>query len=328
MAANSSGFFVQGRFGTKGNFEVVVPRFQGHLLHMARDNDSPNLTWSQQATFGSGDFDGSALIQSNFSEGGPGNFEVVTIQTGQLLHFWRTDVAPFTWYGPQVIANGVSGNPALIQGTFGVTGNFELVAPLAAGGVGHWWRDNDDPALAWHGPTVFGAGEVGAVSLIQSSFGSPGNLEAVAIVGPANATAVAHFWRDGSGWHGPIDVPVSGAGPALEPRGEPGFVQTADGDFEVVVSRGHVLTLITRDNSDPALPWRNAVDLPTVIVPDVYTQASLIQGNYGPPGAGNLELVARSYGVGPGVMQAFHFWREAGPGAAWQGPTRLPAFMP
>ena len=76
------------------------------------------------------------------------------------------------------------GNPVLIQSRFGTQGNFELVVPQANGGLAFYWRNNDDPALPWNGPFPFGqnAGQVDAVSLIQSNFDSPGNLEVIARV--------------------------------------------------------------------------------------------------------------------------------------------------
>src|SRR5688572_3470429 len=95
----TGGFFIQGRFGSKGNFEVVVPRFRGQLLDLTRDNDKPSLAWSQEAIFGNGDFTGASLVQSNFGSG-RGNFEVVAILGNELLHFWRADTPPFAWSGP------------------------------------------------------------------------------------------------------------------------------------------------------------------------------------------------------------------------------------
>jgi len=99
-----------------------------------------------------------------------------------------------------------AGNPVIVQGKFGQKGNFELVVPLTGGGMGHYWRDNDDPALPWHGPTVFGttAGRIDAVTFIQGNFGG-GNLELVARSGDR----LLFFWRDTSPdftWHGPFPL--------------------------------------------------------------------------------------------------------------------------
>jgi hypothetical protein len=89
----------------------------------------------------------------------------------------------------------MTGNPVLIQSRFGHQGNFELVVPSSQGGLVHFWRNNDDTLLLpWSGPTFFGQslGPVDAVTMIQSNFGDPGNLEVVARVGNG-----LHFlWRD------------------------------------------------------------------------------------------------------------------------------------
>src|ERR1700756_4788116 len=67
----------------------------------------------------------------------------------------------FAWHGPQTFFTGVMGNPSLAQatpGTYGTTfGNFELVVPLRTGGIGHFFRNNDDPSFPWSGPVVFAA---------------------------------------------------------------------------------------------------------------------------------------------------------------------------
>src|SRR5215470_20235292 len=87
----------------------------------------------------------------------------------------------FAWHGPTMtIATGVTGNPSLVQaipGTYGTKGNYELVVPLQSGGIGHFYRNNDDPNLPWSGPTVFGTelGRVDAVSLIQTNFSAAEN---------------------------------------------------------------------------------------------------------------------------------------------------------
>jgi hypothetical protein len=96
----------------------------------------------------------------------------------------------------------------LIQSYFGIRGNFELVVPRATGGLASYWRNNDDvPNLPWSQPAVFGEslGTVDAVSLIQSNFGNPGNLEVIARVG----NRLVSFWRDSGpsfAWGGPFEV--------------------------------------------------------------------------------------------------------------------------
>lgn len=102
----------------------------------------------------------------------------------------------------------MTGNPVLIQSRFGHQGNFELVVPTSHEGLAHFWRNNDDPQLfPWSGPTPFGQGlgTVDAVSMIESNFGDPGNLEVVARVG----NSLFFFWRDSGPsftWNGPFPL--------------------------------------------------------------------------------------------------------------------------
>ncbi len=207
---------IQGRFGTKGNFEVVTARLAGRLAHFWRDNDAANLPWHGPSLFGStSHYDAAALIQSSLSAAGngPGNLEVIAHTGNRLDHYSREDVSPFTWHGPIAIpgATGTAATPTLIQGHFGVTGNFEVVVPLAGGGLAHFWRDNDAANLPWHGPNVFGSNDVyDAVALIQSNFSTagngPGNLEVIAHTGHR----LDHYWREDVSpftWHGPFAIP-------------------------------------------------------------------------------------------------------------------------
>jgi hypothetical protein len=202
--------FIQSRYGRTGNFEVVTTTLgEGPSLgHYWRDNDDPSLPWYTAAPFG--EFfalfgGGMSLIQSNY--GNPGRLEVLTELWGpegnrSLLHLWRDAVAPFQWHEETIFGQRVAGNPALIQSLFGARGNFEVVVPSADGGISHYWRDNDDPAQPWHGPTNFGRdlGQVEAVSMIQSNFGQAGNLEVAARA----ADRLLLFWRDSDPqrtWH-------------------------------------------------------------------------------------------------------------------------------
>jgi len=198
---------IQSRFGTKGNFELVAPSSSAGIVFQWRNNDNPSLPWSGQQLFGQslGRVTAVTMIQSNY--GNPGNFELMALAGNDLYFFWRESGPAFNWNGPFHIASGIPGNAFLIQSRFGTKGNFELVAPLTGGGLAHFWRNNNDPAMPWSGATPFGAsvGHVDACSLVESNFGSPGNLEVAARVG----SRMAHFWRDSGpafNWNGPIWV--------------------------------------------------------------------------------------------------------------------------
>lgn len=95
----------------------------------------------------------------------------------------------------------------LIQSRSGIKGNFEMVTPMAGGGLAHYWRNNDDPSLPWSGPTMFGAGlgNIDAVTMIESNYGVPGNLEVICRVGDQ----LWFFWRDSGPafvWNGPCPM--------------------------------------------------------------------------------------------------------------------------
>ena len=59
---------IQSRFGTKGNFELMIPRVDSGFNHYFRNNDDPNLSWIQAPSvgIGQGHIDAISLIQSNF----------------------------------------------------------------------------------------------------------------------------------------------------------------------------------------------------------------------------------------------------------------------
>jgi len=196
---------IQSRFGTKGNFEMVVPSATGGLVHYWRNNDIPSLPWSGPTAFGGSlrKVNAVTMIESNFSS--PGNLELVCRVGQQLYFFWRDSGPAFHWNGPFPLQNGVAGDPVLIQSRFGTKGNFEMVVPSVNGGLIHFWRNNDSPALPWSGPTFFGGslGAVAEVTMIESNFGHPGNLEVVCRVGQQ----LYFFWRDSGPafhWNGPF----------------------------------------------------------------------------------------------------------------------------
>lgn len=198
---------IQSSYYSTGNFEVVVPLAAGGFAHYWRDNDAAVPVWHAQAIAGAseGFIHDLSLIQSNYGAAGfPGNFEVVARIGDRLAHFWRDNSDPAqTWHGPVYFATGVSGTPALLQSRFGARGDFEVVAPLAAGGMAHYRRDNDNVAQPWLGPVPFGAGSVRAVSLIQSNYGD--NFEVVAQL----CDRLVHYWRDSTAaqvWHGPVQI--------------------------------------------------------------------------------------------------------------------------
>jgi uncharacterized protein DUF4185 len=317
---------IQSRFGKIGNFEVIASLSTGGIAHIWRNNDQPELPWSVPMAFGTGagQFDAVSMIQSNF--GSPGTLEVIARQQDRLVSFWRDASPPLSWHGPypvmtepqqqacaRIPVTGIAGNPVLIQSRFGRQGNFEVVVPLASGGLAHYFRDNDGPGTPWRAAPTFGTsvGRIDAVALIQSNFGDPGNLEVVARTG----NRLQFFWRDSTSpfhWNGPFPLLADGR-EVTDATGNPVLIQSKfgkQGNFELVVPLViGGFALFWRDNDRPDLPWHG----PTVVEEASHFAAlSLIQSNFGSPG--NLEVVSR---IGD---QLDHSWRDSGPQFSWGGP--------
>lgn len=297
--------FIQGRFGSPGNFELVAPMSGGGLGHFWRNNSTPAMSWSGAIRFGGCDaYQDASLIQSSY--GNPGNLEVVARNGERLAFFWRDSGPAFRWDGPYTIAVGVSGSPSLIQSRFGSPGNFELVAPMLGGGLAHFWRNNSAPNLPWSGGIRFGGDQpYQDATLIQSNYGNPGNLEVIARTGDR----LAFFWRDSGPafqWHGPFII-ASGV------SGRPSLIQGrfgSPGNFELVAPmESGGLAHFWRNNSVSGLPWSGAIRFGER---DVFQSAALFQSNYGSPG--NLEVIARS------DDRLVFFWRDSGPAFTWRGP--------
>ena len=309
---------LQSRYGIRGNFEVVVPLEAGGMAYFWRNNDDERLPWMGPVEFGAeaGRVNGVSLIQGDFGE--EGNLELVAVDAGghQLTHFWRDGKSALGWYGPTRISEKslvpvFSGNPAMIWSNCGCRGNFDVVVPRAGGGFSYYWRDNDDPALPWCGPFDFAteAGVFDAVTMIQSNFGEPGNLEIVAQTGDQ----LAFFWGELGEeltWHGPEIIAAGIAG-------APSMIQSSfgsKGNFELVVplaSGG--LGYFRRDNDDLHLHWYGPFMFGMNL--GKAEGISLIQSNFGDPG--HLELAVQVEG------QLAFFWRDSGPDFKWNGPQYL-----
>ncbi|WP_426518312.1 hypothetical protein ACPPVQ_02545 [Diaminobutyricibacter sp. McL0618] len=340
MLNSHSGELIQGTWGQRGNFELVVPQGE-RIVHYARMNDAPAFPWIHVADLPlphlllEGDDGqvaesgrvanlpmGVSLIQSTFNAPeNPGNFELAVRmrdalhpgddQADWLASFYFDSVAR-SWRGPFRITLGdaaigyVSGDPALIQSTWGGRpGNFELVVPQGDRLV-HYSRLNDRDAHPWLHVAdlpvpallledgrghVSASGQAGAialgVALIESNFntpGYPGNLELVvrfrSALTPDDAAddwlAAYYFDSIGRAWSGPHTIAVGGV-PIRGVTGDPTLIQSTwggpNGNFELVVPRGDRLTHYARFNDQPGFPWAHLSDLPL--------PALLLEGGHG-----------------------------------------------
>ncbi|WP_125776837.1 hypothetical protein [Antribacter gilvus] len=165
---------------------------------------------------------------------------------------------------------------SLIMSRAGESGNFEVVIPWPDGGLAHFWRDNDDPSKAWHGPTLFGTGRYQGASVIESDFRAfdarLGNLEVVAVAENGDAE---HWWRENGGmfrWsradtvvaraHG---VPALAYSGARFKAGDFFFDLEAHGPsefFVVIPSEGGGFNMFRRRNDDAPGPFGSGSTLP------------------------------------------------------------------
>jgi hypothetical protein len=281
-----SGFMVQSDYGTfSNNYEAVFPSLAEGLTQVYRDNAQAQFPWigplppeyffacspQGQITnalhgsfFGGGEASEVGLIQSNFTDFGTknGHLELVVRHGDRIALYWRASNPPLLWTGPLYIPSGQAhrGNPALVQGTFGAKGNFEVVVPHAQSGLVHYTRFNDLPGAPWSDPTRFaeGLGLVDAVALLQSDYVDPGetsgHLEVIARVGGQ----LFSLWRASQEPYGWTLIPqaiTDGVGSPLAVAGVPGFVQTTDRDYHVVAPlQGGGLVHLRRQNSQD-LTW-------------------------------------------------------------------------
>jgi hypothetical protein len=147
------------------------------------------------------------------------------------LESWYFDSSSGQWNGPtplmvnNIPVIGVTGDPQLIQGTWGTRGHYELLVPQGKN-INHYYRDNDDPNLAWHLVRTVPyphAGRLGPtpkdIGLIQSNFnddGVHGSFELVTRIArfpTRQGTDYLDFWYFDSfagKWNGAVHVLVNG----------------------------------------------------------------------------------------------------------------------
>ena len=282
----------------------------------------------------------SSLIQSDFRGGdGHGNFEAV-IQIGRdLWHYWR-DSQSLEWKrAHRIRAGDVASAGAIIQSSLGDDdhGNFEVLVPLLIGErhwqLRHFVHFNDDPGSQWElsPEPVTGPGDfvMAPASLIQSSFGSEGNLEAVVpLLGPHGHGELWHFWHDSGD---PASPWIKGKRVTSEWDRVigPGSLIQSDygGNFEVVVplqsETGPELWHYFHDNGDPANEWVRAQR----ITGSLSGPGIILQSMFGDGEHNNFEVVVPleiSMGSSEGPFpishsysELTHFFHDTDPASPW-----------
>jgi hypothetical protein len=209
------------------------------------------------------------------------------------------------------------GNSALLESPFrsdtSKPGNFELLV-LGGNNLVHYWRNNSDPALAWHPGVTFSSAASGPASVIESGYRSdaskPGNFELLV----PESNNLVHYWRDNSDpalpWHRGPTVSTAVSGPACMIGSSYRADSSRPGNFEALVLEGTNLVHYWRDNSDPAQPWHKGV----VVSPVATGQAYLLEGPYRADASkpGNFEAL-----ILEGTILS-HFWRDnSDPAQPW-----------
>ncbi|UEP39795.1 DUF1929 domain-containing protein (plasmid) [Burkholderia ambifaria] len=241
ITVSAQGFpgFVQSRIGGQLRLDLVVGLENGGMAHYCRTDSGGDYSWKLLSQFGSGQVLGVSLIQGNYA-GADGNkvLELVTWVDGRLEHWYC--LGGSSWArGEVIVPSGVGGAPALIQSTYGTQGNFEVLVPLAAGGISHYVRYNDSANHPWAYGATFGTGRYVAAGLLQAQFGS-GNFEAV---GLRDTGDVDTFYRQGTGpWAaGYAQSPISYGKLELVGRSDGAFDTGTVGIHSVLLKNGKVL---------------------------------------------------------------------------------------
>ncbi|GAA4632474.1 hypothetical protein GCM10023196_066070 [Actinoallomurus vinaceus] len=311
LPATSSGSLIQSTFGKRGNFEYVTADNTGvGLLHWWRDNDAPGNPWrgpEHVLKSLTGVQRPISIIQNRQNGNLEGIAPVGRAPHTELRHFYRDKNG---WHVGVTLPGATSmyGNGALIQSA---SGNFEVVAASFGHGLMHWWRNNHAAGNPWSAPTFIqpsGKQDFSGVALIQSgNFG--GNLDVVATTrnGRVIGADLAHFYRDGHGWHGPTMLTKSG----FVRIGTPALVQSTfgkRGNFEVAAPYvGGGVGIWYRNNDASGYPWSpgnlrdNTVEFGNGTT---YQNISMIQ-SHGWNGPGNFDVIAQQPNGARG-----EYWRD------------------
>jgi len=152
----SSGTIIQSDFkgGGHGNFEVLV-REGNTLWHYFHQNDNVNNPWKKGLAVSTAAGGPAVLIQSDFQAAGHGNFEALTVESGNLVHYFHDNGnVSNPWKRGQTVRSPASSVGGLLQSNFNKPhGNFE-VAMLGGGQLLHYWHDNSNVVNKWQSGQV------------------------------------------------------------------------------------------------------------------------------------------------------------------------------
>lgn len=271
------GLMVQSDYSDFGDFEVLLPSMDGHLLTLRRRNSVAGLPWEVAVGQGMSSAATVTGVAQIFSENYR-NVEAVVVDAGRLRTYYRNDTSP--WGQPPDVTGitNAQGQPAFIQARINGVLQLHVVVGLTTGGMVHLVRNEAN--LQWTELQRFGSGNVRGVAMIQSNYvvGGNGNFELVAWVG----NDLQSWFRQGAAWGFGGTVLGGAVG------GAPAFIQSnrgTRGNFEVLIplTTGGIAHH-WRDN-DGNTGWRRHA----VFGQGVYRAVGLLQAQFGPNG--HLEAV-------------------------------------
>jgi hypothetical protein len=283
-AEAGGGFAVRSGTGARRRLEVVLPGPLAGVHHYWRDQDAPIQSWRGPLACCESIGQVAAVSLVPAGRGAQRGLHMVVRAGDKLAHYWRRSAPSSPWHGPDWIADGVAGNPSLVQGS----GRLELVVPRAAGGVTYLQRDLE-AGRPWSELAVFACelGQVDAVAVMPSTLGEGGSLVFIIRAG----SQLAHYWRSAR-------EPQHGQGPDYFFRGAagiPSMVQNRygrTGGFELLTPvRDGGLAHLWCDNDADDRPWQVSAYIDRGGPP--VEAVSLLPGNAGHDRPGDLVAVVR-----------------------------------
>jgi hypothetical protein len=269
--------------------------------------------WTTPHLFGRqfGTAEAVTLTQSDF--GAQGNLEVIARYDDHLMLYWREFWRPPTqrWGEPLTLEvngaplTGVSGVPALVQVRPGHGGDFLLVSPRKAGGLGVYHRDNSQPPplKLWSALKPLGGREpFTAVAMTRSA------PDVIDLVAQGNHRLLATRYDHGQ-WTSLVQVATT-RGPVAAGRANLALTRSARG-LELVVPDQHGgLALYWRSGQAFGRLWQGPVRMGQA--------AGLFDGVAVAAASSSrrIDIVARQQ------ESLQHFFRTAG-GDPWRGPSSV-----
>jgi hypothetical protein len=226
----------------RGNLEAVV--LEGSkLVHYWRDQ---NNQWHADVNIITSSATGpGSLIQSDYSSGGHGRFEVVVLEGANLVHYWHDSNPNTAWQRAEVVTTHAASPGCIIQSDYlGANNhrNFEVVVCEGSGpgpyALVHYTFDG----TSWNLGEVITWKATGAACLTQSDISDAGHGHFEVVVPEGNE--LVHYWRDDSSWYQGQSIPAQNSnamGPACIIQSSFGKTNGSYGNLEVAALDGNRL---------------------------------------------------------------------------------------